>query len=106
MTVENFTGWASPAFFFRVGAGQVMHPLWLAQLAGLVSSLKIIIYWSDDWFEYPFGRLPVYRGAKTQKFPGSNFLCAKTFRMKCTKPFLTTSLKSALLPLTTLPKNA
>ena len=46
------------------------------------------------------------RGTKTQNFPGSNFLRAKTFRTKCAKPFLTTSLKSALLPLTTLPKNA
>ena len=43
---------------------------------------------------------------KTQNFPGSNFLRAKTFRTKCAKPFLTTSLKSAFLPLTTLPKNA
>ena len=47
-----------------------------------------------------------HRGGKTQNFPGSNFLRAKTFRTKCAKPFLTTSLKSALLPLTTLPKNA
>ena len=47
-----------------------------------------------------------FRGTKTQNFPGSNFLRAKTFRTKCAKPFLTTSLKSALLPLTTLPKNA
>ena len=46
------------------------------------------------------------RDTKTQNFPGSNFLRAKTFRTKCAKPFLTTSLKSALLPLTTLPKNA
>ena len=46
------------------------------------------------------------RGTKTQNFPGSNFLRAKTFRTKCAKPFLTTSLKSAILPLTTLPKNA
>ena len=46
------------------------------------------------------------RGAKTQNFPGSNFLCAKTLQTKCAIPFLTTSLKSALLPLTTLPKNA
>ena len=45
------------------------------------------------------------RGTKTQNFPGSNFLRAKTFRTKCAKPFLTTSLKSALLPLTTLPKS-
>ena len=48
----------------------------------------------------------VIRGAKTKNFPGSNFLRAKTFRTKCAKPFLTTSLKSALLPLATLPKNA
>ena len=38
------------------------------------------------------------RGAKTQNFPDSNFLRAKTFRTKCAKPFPTTSLKSALLP--------
>ena len=38
------------------------------------------------------------RGAKTQNFPVSNFLRAKTFQVKCAKPFLTTSLKSALLP--------
>ena len=49
---------------------------------------------------------PPPRGAKTQNFPGSNFLRAKTFRTKCAKPFLTTRLKSVLLPLTTLPKNA
>ena len=35
------------------------------------------------------------RGAKTQNFPNSNFLRAKTFRTKCVKSFLTTSLKSA-----------
>ena len=46
------------------------------------------------------------RGGKTQNFPGSNILYAKTFRTQCVKPFLTTSQKSALLPLTTLPKNA
>ena len=46
------------------------------------------------------------RGAKTQNFPGSSFLRAKTFRTKCAKPFLTTTLKSALLPLVTLPENA
>ena len=46
------------------------------------------------------------RGAKTQNFSGSNFLRAKTFPTKCAKPFLTTSLKSTLLPLMTLPKNA
>ena len=45
------------------------------------------------------------RGAKTQNFPGSNFLRAKTFQTKCVKLFLTTSLKSGLLTLTTLPKN-
>ena len=31
-----------------------------------------------------------YRGGKTQNFPGSSFLRAKTFWTKCTKPFLTT----------------
>ena len=46
------------------------------------------------------------RGAKTQNFPDSNFLRAKTFRTKRAKPFLATNLKSACLPLTTLPKNA
>ena len=46
-----------------------------------------------------------FRGAKTQNFPDSNFLRAITFRTKCAKPYLTTSLKSALLPLTILPKN-
>ena len=46
------------------------------------------------------------RGAKTQNFPDSNFLRAKTFQTKCVKLFLTTSLKSVLLPLTTLPTNA
>ena len=35
------------------------------------------------------------RGAKTQNFPDSNFLRAKTFRTKCVESFLTTSLKSA-----------
>ena len=35
------------------------------------------------------------RGAKNPNFPGSNFLRAKTFRTKCAKPFLTTSLRSA-----------
>ena len=30
--------------------------------------------------------VPKYRGAKTRNFPGSNFLRAKTFRMKCAKP--------------------
>ena len=43
------------------------------------------------------------RGAKPQNFPGSNFLCAKTFRMKCAEPLLTTSLNSSLFPLTTCP---
>ena len=46
------------------------------------------------------------RGAKSQNFPGSNFLRAKSFQTKCVKLFLTTSLKSGLLPLRTLPKNA
>ena len=55
---------------------------------------------SHTWY------IHIARGAKTQNFPGSNFLRAKTFWTKCAKPFLTTSLKSALLPLTTLPKNA
>ena len=36
------------------------------------------------------------RGAKTQNFPDSNFLRAKTFRTKCVKSFLTTRLKSAI----------
>ena len=39
--------------------------------------------------------VPNPRGAKTQNFPDSNFLRAKTFRTKCVKSFLTTSLKSA-----------
>ena len=39
--------------------------------------------------------IPLLRGAKTQNFPDSNFLRAKTFRTKCVKSFLTTSLKSA-----------
>ena len=43
------------------------------------------------------------RGAKTQNFLGSNFLRAKTFRMKCAEPLLTTSLNSSLFPLTTCP---
>ena len=38
------------------------------------------------------------RGAKTQNFPDSNYLCAKAFQTKWAKLFLTTSLKSALLP--------
>ena len=46
------------------------------------------------------------RGAKTQNFPGGSFLRAKTFRTKCAKPFLTTTLKSVLSPLVTLPENA
>ena len=50
--------------------------------------------------------IPLLRGAKTQNFPDSNFLRATIFRTKCVESFLTTSLKSALLPLTTLPKNA
>ena len=33
-----------------------------------------------------------HRGAKTQNFPGSNFLRAKTFRTKCAKPSPKTSL--------------
>ena len=33
------------------------------------------------------------RGAKTQNFPGSNFLRAKTFQTKCAKPFLETNIK-------------
>ena len=39
------------------------------------------------------------RGAKTQNFLDSSFLCAKTFQTKCAKPFLKTRLKSAFLPL-------
>ena len=39
------------------------------------------------------------RGAKTQNFPGSSFLRAKTFQTKCAKPFLKTRLKSVFLPL-------
>ena len=41
-----------------------------------------------------------FRGTKPRKFPGSNFLRTKTFRKKCGKLFLTTSLESVCLPLT------
>ena len=61
---------------------------------------------SNQIFLRGFFFQPLPRGAKTQNFPGSNFLRAKTFWAKCAKPFLTISLKSALLPLTTFPKNA
>ena len=43
------------------------------------------------------------RGTKTQNFPGSNFLRAKTFQTKCAKPCLTTSLKSLDSNATLLP---
>ena len=58
--------------------------------------------WADN---QPASDRSSSRGAKPQNFPDSNFLRAKTFQTKCAKRFSITSLKSALLPLTTLPKN-
>ena len=58
--------------------------------------------WADN---QPASDRSSSRGAKPQNFPDSNFLRAKTFQTKCAKRFPITSLKSTLLPLTTLPKN-
>ena len=57
---------------------------------------QTIVHFFRRW-SYPY-RVD-NRGAKTQNFPDSNFLRAKTFRTKCTKPFLTPSQKNAFLPL-------
>ena len=78
----------------------------------IVAKAMMTFAWFDPWtVKAPcrqFDELHMFppRGAKTQNFLGSNFLCTKTFRTKCAKAFLMKNLKCALLPLTTMPKNA
>jgi len=52
------------------------------------------VFYSFYPISYKYGP-HLTRGAKTQNFPDGNFLRPKTFRTKCVKSFLTTSLKSA-----------
>ena len=71
----------------------------VAELGSLSSGAKTVMKIFVKRVFTIFATNASLRGAKTQNFPDSSFLRAKTFQTKCAKPFLKTRLKSAFLPL-------
>ena len=70
------------------------------------NELRMMIYWIRNDGDQSAIMVVPSRGTKTQNFPGSNFLRAKNFPDEVRETVSHDKPNSALLPLTTLPKNA